>query len=75
MQRREFTAGVAATAGLWLFGTSAHALSESEALEVTVRADEAEFGARVRLDTPREREYYRHGGILCFVLRRLLAAG
>jgi hypothetical protein len=31
MQRREFTAGVAATAGLWLFGTSAHALSESEA--------------------------------------------
>jgi hypothetical protein len=31
MQRREFTAGVVATAGLSLFGTSAHALSESEA--------------------------------------------
>lgn len=31
MQRREFTAGVAATAGLWLIGGSAHALSESEA--------------------------------------------
>jgi hypothetical protein len=31
MQRREFTAGVAATAGLWLVGTSAHALSEGEA--------------------------------------------
>ena len=28
--------------------------------------------ARVRLDTPREREYLRHGGILPFVLRRLL---
>jgi aconitase A len=27
----------------------------------------------VRLDTPREREYLRHGGILQFVLRRLLA--
>jgi aconitase A len=27
----------------------------------------------VRLDTPREREYLRHGGILPFVLRRLLA--
>ena len=31
MQRREFTAGVAAAAGLWLFGDSAHALSESDA--------------------------------------------
>jgi aconitate hydratase len=40
---------------------------------VTVRADEREFKARVRLDTPQEREYLRHGGILPFVLRRLLA--
>ncbi len=31
------------------------------------------FRARVRLDTPREREYVRNGGILPFVLRRLLA--
>jgi aconitate hydratase len=38
---------------------------------VTVRADEREFQATVRLDTPREHEYYRHGGILPFVLRRL----
>ncbi len=43
-----------------------------DADEVTVRADETEFRARVRLDTPREREYLRHGGILPFVLRRLL---
>jgi len=42
--------------------------------EVTVRADDITFTARVRLDTPREREYLRHGGILPFVLRRLLAA-
>src|SRR5207248_6059838 len=35
--------------------------------EVTVRADDKEFRARVRLDTPREREYFRHGGILRFV--------
>jgi aconitase A len=32
------------------------------------------FQVRVRLDTPREREYVRHGGILAFVLRRLLAS-
>jgi aconitate hydratase len=32
------------------------------------------FDARVRIDTPREAEYFRHGGILQFVLRMLLAA-
>ena len=30
------------------------------------------FRARVRLDTPREADHYRHGGILPYVLRRLL---
>src|SRR5215208_486242 len=49
-------------------------VENGEAREVTVRADEKEFRTRLRLDTPREREYLRHGGILPFVLRRLLAA-
>jgi aconitate hydratase len=49
-------------------------LENAEAREVTVRADDSEFRATVRLDTPREREYLRHGGILPYVLRRLLAA-
>jgi aconitate hydratase len=40
--------------------------------EVTVSADGKKFQTRVRLDTPREREYFRHGGILQYVLRRLL---
>jgi aconitate hydratase len=31
------------------------------------------FEARVRIDTPKEREYYRHGGILHYVLRQLAA--
>ena len=44
-----------------------------EAHEVTVRADDTEFRARVRLDTPREREYLQHGGILRYVLRKLLS--
>jgi aconitate hydratase len=47
--------------------------ANGEAEEVTVRADDKEFRATVRLDTPREREYLRHGGILPYVLRRLLA--
>jgi aconitate hydratase len=47
-------------------------LDNGDAREVTVRADGVDFHARVRLDTPREREFYRHGGILPFVVRRLL---
>ncbi|MGH2935543.1 MAG: aconitate hydratase AcnA, partial [Gaiellaceae bacterium] len=48
-------------------------VDNADADEVTVRADDKEFRARLRLDTPREREYLRHGGILQYVLRRLLA--
>jgi aconitate hydratase len=47
--------------------------------EVRVTAERAgaepvEFDARVRIDTPREAEYFRHAGILQYVLRQLLAA-
>ncbi|MCW2877728.1 MAG: aconitate hydratase [Sphaerisporangium sp.] len=40
---------------------------------VTVRAGDKEFQAVVRIDTPGEAEYYRHGGIMQYVLRSLLA--
>ncbi|MEV4246604.1 aconitate hydratase AcnA [Streptosporangium canum] len=40
---------------------------------VTVRADGKEFQAVVRIDTPGEADYYRHGGIMQYVLRSLLA--
>ncbi|HWN33874.1 MAG TPA: hypothetical protein VNP03_14085, partial [Pseudonocardia sp.] len=33
-----------------------------------------EFDAVVRIDTPGEADYYRNGGILQYVLRRMLAA-
>ena len=49
-------------------------VENGEAREVTVRADGREFRALVRLETPREREYLRHGGILPYVLRRLLSS-
>jgi aconitate hydratase len=48
-------------------------VDNGDATEVTVRADDKEFRARVRLDTPRERDYLRHGGILPYMIRRLLA--
>ena len=47
-------------------------VEDGEAREEAVREDDREFRARVRLDTPREREYVRHGGILPYVLRKLL---
>ena len=40
----------------------------------SVTAGERSFQARVRIDTPMEVEYYRHGGILQYVLRQLLAS-
>ncbi len=44
--------------------------------QVTIRAhreggETVEFQARVRLDTPQEVQYWRHGGILHYVLRQL----
>jgi len=53
-------------------------VENGEAREATVTATPDDgapiaFTARVRLDTPREREYLRHGGILPFALRRLAA--
>jgi aconitate hydratase len=46
--------------------------------QVTVRAEadgrSREFIATVRVDTPAEAAYFRHGGILRYVLRQLLAA-
>ena len=49
------------------------------AKQVTVKATNAdgktaEFTARVRIDTPKEWEYYQNGGILHYVLRQLAQA-
>ena len=51
--------------------------TEEVARTVTVTAagpgGTREFTATVRIDTPAEAAYYRHGGILPYVLRRLAA--
>jgi aconitate hydratase len=54
-------------------------IGDGSAREVTVTAardagDAVTFKARVRIDTPKEREYYQHGGILHYVLRQLAGA-
>ena len=53
-------------------------LGDGSSKQVTVNAvaedgSEKTFQARVRIDTPQEVEYYRHGGILQYVLRQLAA--
>ena len=40
--------------------------------QLTVKADDTQFTVTVRIDTPGEQAYYRHGGIMPFVLRSLL---
>ncbi len=40
--------------------------------QVQVHADDWSFAATVRIDTPGEADYYRHGGIMQYVLRSLL---
>ncbi len=74
----QFT-GTDSVAALGLDGTeeiSIGGLGDGSAREVTVVAHgsdgrEKSFACRVRIDTPKEVEYFRHGGILAFVLRNL----
>ncbi len=54
------------------FSVAGIAGTDSIPRELTVRVDDQEFGVTVRIDTPKEQRYFRHGGILQFVLRQLL---
>jgi aconitate hydratase len=65
---------------LGLTGTEVFAISGITELnsggipkEVKVTAGDKSFTAKVRIDTPGEGDYYRHGGIMQYVLRSLLA--
>ena len=74
----EFKEGDSA-ASLGLTGSEVFSISGITALntggvpkELTVTAGDKSFSAKVRIDTPGEADYYRHGGIMQFVLRSLL---
>ena len=74
----QFTNGDTAQS-LGLKGDETFAISGITALnsggipkEVTVTAGDKTFTAKVRIDTPGEGDYYRHGGIMQYVLRSLL---
>ena len=53
--------------------TGVEALDSGAARTVQVRAGGVQFEPLARIDTPSEAAYYRHGGILQYVLRTLLA--
>jgi aconitate hydratase len=56
---------------LGLTGFEAYSIENVLGPVATVRADDKTFQAKVRIDTPREREYFLSGGILPYVLRQL----
>ena len=66
---------------LGLTGTETFEISghtDATAKTVTVTATPADgdpimFAADIRIDTPKERDYYENGGILHYVLRQLAA--
>jgi aconitate hydratase len=68
-------------ASLGLTGTEVFSIeghTDPGAKTVTVTAtpeggDPITFNAKIRIDTPKERDYYEHGGILHYVLRQLAA--
>ena len=63
--------------GKEVFDIVGHADAGSETVKVTATRDDGEkieFEATVRIDTPKERDYYEHGGILHYVLRQLVTA-
>lgn len=75
----QFKSGQSA-ASLGLSGTETFSVTGVEAIntggspkEVNVTADGITFSAMVRIDTPGEADYYRHGGIMQYVLRSLLS--
>lgn len=66
-------------ASLGLDGTETFAIEGITALnegrtpaQVSVSANGKKFTAKVRIDTPGEADYYRHGGIMQYVLRSLI---
>jgi len=59
------------------YDISGHKDASADAVTVTAHpengGDSITFSAKVRIDTPKERDYYEHGGILQYVLRQLAA--
>ena len=70
------TAGTLGLSGKETFDLTGLDKGNAEEIRLTARRADGssiDFKARVRIDTPKERDYYRNGGILNYVLRQLAA--
>ena len=62
--------------GTEVFDISGHTDAGADTVTVTATPEDGAtvtFTAKIRIDTPKERDYYEHGGILHYVLRQLAA--
>ena len=63
--------------GTEVFDIAGHTDASAETVTVSATPDEGDairFSAQIRIDTPKERDYFEHGGILQYVLRQLAVA-
>jgi aconitate hydratase len=58
-----------------IVGLNQGAAKMVEVIATAEDGTQTRFDARLRIDTPKELDYYQHGGILHYVLRQLAAAG
>ena len=64
-------------AGMETYAIRGQADAHSSSVEITATAEDGSvttFAAKIRIDTPKERDYFEHGGILHYVLRQLVKA-
>jgi aconitate hydratase len=57
-----------------IFGLNGGAAKVVTVVATADNGKQCKFEVRVRIDTPKEREYFQHGGILHYVLRQLAAS-
>ena len=70
-------AGSLGLTGKEVFDIEGHTDASADTVAVTATPDAGEpirFTAKIRIDTPKERDYFEHGGILHYVLRQLAIA-
>jgi aconitate hydratase len=67
--------GLTGKESLEIIGLNAGAAKAVTVVATPASGAPVRFEARVRIDTPKEREYFQHGGILQYVVRQLASEG
>jgi aconitate hydratase len=66
--------GLTGTESFEIIGLNGGAAKKVTVLATPATGAPIQFEVRVRIDTPKERDYYQHGGILQYVMRQLAGA-